>query len=158
MSQDNNQQSSEAAGEKIVVGIDGSEDSRLALDWALAHAKPGDHVEVIHTWTQPLMAAEAGYALDPKLFADSAVSVLEAEMDLVRAAHPDVAEVHGQCVEGHAGTALLKAAEDADMLVVGTRGRGGFVGLLLGSTSTYLAHHATCAVVIVPGNDQPAEG
>lgn len=150
MSQGNNQDSPGVVGEKIIVGIDGSEDARVALEWAVAHAKPGDEIEVIHTWTQPLMAAEAGYALDPKLFADSAKAVLDEEISVVRAAHPDLPAMKAWCVEGHPGTALLQAAKDADLLVVGTRGRGGFVGLLLGSTSTYLAHHAKCPVVIVP--------
>jgi nucleotide-binding universal stress UspA family protein len=52
--------------------------------------------------------------------------------------------------QGSASQALLKAAEDADLLVVGRRGHGGFIGLLIGSTAEQVAHHAPCPVVVVP--------
>ena len=155
MSQDNNEIAGKLQTQKIVVGVDGSEDAQVALDWALAHAGPNDHIEIVHTWNQPAAATGiygAGFAFDPKPFADSAEAVLEAEMERLRAGNANLANVTSRCVQGHPGTEMLRASEEADLLVVGTRGRGGFVGLLLGSTSTYLAHHAHCPLVIVPNN------
>lgn len=142
-----------SGSEKIVVGIDGSEGARVAIDWAISHARADDHIEIIHTWSEPIAVAEVGVVIDPRLFAEAAEAVLEAEMALVRDRRSDV-HIDGRCVRGHSGTVLIDAAAKADMLVVGTRGRGGFIGLLLGSTSTYLAHHATCPLVIVPSSDR----
>ena len=151
-----NPNSADSDGEKIVVGIDGSTGAHAAIDWALSHAQANDQIEIIHTWTDPAMPAEIGMAFDPQIFADSAAAVLDAEMELIRERNSDI-QIEGRCIRGHPGSALIEAAKDADLLVVGTRGHGGFVGLLLGSTSTYLAHHATCPLLIVPSDDRPAE-
>lgn len=151
-----NPNSADSDGEKIVVGIDGSTGAHAAIDWALSHAQANDQIEIIHTWTDPAMPAEIGMAFDPQIFADSAAAVLDAEIELIRERNSDI-QIEGRCIRGHPGSALIEAAKDADLLVVGTRGHGGFVGLLLGSTSTYLAHHATCPLLIVPSDDRPAE-
>lgn len=151
-----NPNSADSDGAKIVVGIDGSTGAHAAIDWALSHAQANDQIEIIHTWTDPAMPAEIGMAFDPQIFADSAAAVLDAEMELIRERNSDI-QIEGRCIRGHPGSALIEAAKDADLLVVGTRGHGGFVGLLLGSTSTYLAHHATCPLLIVPSDDRPAE-
>lgn len=136
--------------ERIVVGVDGSPDARRALGWAVDHAGPTDTIDIVHTWQQPIMAAEAGMAIDSSVLADSAAAVLERELHLLQATHPNLPTITPRAINGHAGQALLDAAEGADLLVVGTRGHGGFAGLLLGSTSTYLAHHSPCPLVIVP--------
>lgn len=156
MSQDNNENAGKVRARKIVIGVDGSEDAQRAVDWALDQAGPEDHIEIIHTWNQPAAAAGiygAGYTFDPKPFAEAAEAVLEAEMDRLRDTNRNLDNVTARCVHGHPGTEMLRASEEADLLVVGTRGRGGFVGLLLGSTSTYLAHHAHCPLVIVPSKN-----
>ena len=109
---------------------------------------------IIHSWQQPIMASEVGIAIDSSVLAESATAVLERELRLLRSEHPSLPAVTTRAINGHAGRALLDAALGADLLVVGTRGRGGFAGLLLGSTSTYLAHHSPCPLVIVPAPEQ----
>jgi len=140
----------ERSGERIVVGVDGSPDARRAIQWAINHARPTDSIDLVHTWEQPVIAAEAGMAIDPSALSESAAAVLERELHLLLGTHRDLPPLNMRPIQGHPGQALLEAAKDADLLVVGTRGHGGFTGLLLGSTSTYLAHHARCPLVIVP--------
>lgn len=144
----------DAAGERIVVGVDGSPDARQALEWAITHAGPTDTIDIVHTWHQPIMAVEAGMAIDSSVLAESAAAVLQRELHLLQSRLPDLPTITPRAINGHAGQALLEAAEGADLLVVGTRGHGGFTGLLLGSTSTYLAHHSPCPLVIVPAPEQ----
>jgi nucleotide-binding universal stress UspA family protein len=72
-------------------------------------------------------------------------------VDRAKAAEPDL-EILGGLVEDRPATALLSAARDAELLVVGSRGRGGFAGLLLGSVSAQCVHHAPCPMVVVPAN------
>ena len=79
--------------------------------------------------------------------------MLDEALDQARALEPEV-DVVGELVEMRAAPALLSAAADAELLVVGSRGRGGFKGLLLGSVSAQSVHHAPCPVVIVPGSTQ----
>jgi len=139
---------------RIVVGIDGSPESMLALRWALAEAKlRGVALRVVHTWAYPYIAA--GPALDPVLDADIidnaervAEGVARSQLDELGDARVGV-DIERSIVEGAPAPALLEAAEGADLLVVGSRGRGGFTGLLLGSVSQQCAHHAPCPVVIV---------
>lgn len=96
------------------------------------------------------MAAEAGISIDASVIYVTAAAVLEHELQLLQSRHPKLPPITTRAIQGHPGHALLDAAKDADLLVVGTRGHGGFAGLLLGFTSTYLAHHAPCPLVIVP--------
>lgn len=138
---------------RIVVGVDGSAPAETALRWALAEAQlRGAVCEVIHAWSYPVVADIAGMAAAgvawPDLEAD-ARRVLDEVIERVR---PDTEGVRltVRAVEGTAAGVLIEAARDADLLVVGSRGRGGFVGLLLGSVSQQVAHHAPCPVVIVP--------
>jgi nucleotide-binding universal stress UspA family protein len=132
---------------RIVVGVDGSTGSQAALRFALAEAsRRGAQVEAVIAWYVPAMAAEAGLSAnyDP---AGWARSTLEGELAAVPAG--DV-PLTGRVVQGHPTAALLEVAAGAELLVVGTRGRGGFTGLLLGSVSQYCAANAPCPVVVVP--------
>jgi nucleotide-binding universal stress UspA family protein len=138
---------------RIVVGVDGSAPAEAALRWALAEARlRGAVCEVVHVWSYPVVADIAGMAAAgvawPDLEAD-ARRLLEEVIERVR---PEAAgvTVETRVAEGTAAGVLIEAARDADLLVVGSRGRGGFVGLLLGSVSQQVAHHAPCPVVIVP--------
>jgi nucleotide-binding universal stress UspA family protein len=143
----------------IVVGIDGSAESKAALRFALAEARlRGAEVLCLHAWTYPALAGAEGLAtpLTAGIF-DSLRDDAEAVLDEV------IAEVAGDgggvtirrsTVEEPAGRALVDASKGADLLVVGSRGHGGLAGLLLGSVSQQCAHHATCPVVIVPPADR----
>ena len=136
---------------RIVVGFDGSDGSRRALRWALEEARArGAPVHIVHAWQYPY--AGDYMALTDTVFAgveEAAGQTLEDALVEARCA-PDV-EVSGEVVQGPAAPLLIDAAADADLLVVGSRGRGGFSGLLLGSVSMQCVHHSPCPVVIVPG-------
>jgi nucleotide-binding universal stress UspA family protein len=144
---------------RIVVGIDGSAESKQALRWAAAEAKlRGAVLRVVHTWFFPYIAAGPGP--DPVLDAEVIENVRRTAEQLVDS---ELAELGGETsgidieravVEGAPAPALLEAAEGAALLVVGSRGRGGFTGLLLGSVSQQCAHHAPCPLVIVPPNER----
>ena len=136
----------------IVVGVDGSEQSKNALRWALAEARlRGARVVALHAWSYPAIAAgglmpvsadlfEGLEASAAKLLADTVTAVMEGAADV---------EVEQDVVEEAPARALVRVAEGADLLVVGSRGHGGFTGPLLGSVSQQCAHHAPCPVVIV---------
>jgi nucleotide-binding universal stress UspA family protein len=131
----------------VVVGVDGSEGSRHALRWAAEEARlRGARLRAVHVWSY---LDQAGEAFDPsygdddaRRFLDETVAGLGDEavgLDIERAAVCDLP-----------ARGLLDSAGDADLLVVGARGMGGFRGLLLGSVSQQVAQHAPCPVVIVP--------
>ena len=153
---------------KIVVGVDGSQGGRKALEWALEEARLHRALlHVVHAWMVPLIDAlpEPWAVGSPPLGpADDEVhehleaaarSILDASLAEARSVDPGV-EVRGELVEARPASALLAAAEDADLLVVGSRGRGGFAGLLLGSVSAQCVHHAPCPVVVVPAGHADA--
>ena len=146
--------------QRIVVGVDGSENSRHALDWAIAEARLREaSVEVVNAWDVPFavgfgFAPVSPSAYEGKAYEDAAVSLLD---EMIAAAHPSTiwpndlkGRIEKIAVRGSAAWALLEVAKGAEMIVVGSRGRGGFTGLLLGSVSTQVAQHAHCPVVIVP--------
>lgn len=137
---------------RIVVGVDDSEGSRRALRWALEEAAAHDmSVDVLHAWHYPYVGDVSGmsYAVPATEIEKAARLQLEHSVEHARPLPPGV-EVEQILVEGPAARSLLEAAGGADLLVVGSRGRGGFTGLLLGSVSQQCAHHAPCPIVIVP--------
>lgn len=141
------------ATERIVVGIDGSETSRAALRWAAEEARARQAtLHVVHAWQMPYAGGYplgAATAFDPLEMEDGARSVLEGaieQLDVADLLHP----VEHSLVGGGAAGALLDASKGADLVVVGSRGLGGFTGMLIGSVSHHVAVHATSPVVIVP--------
>jgi nucleotide-binding universal stress UspA family protein len=148
--------------QKIVVGVDGSETADKALRWAADEARlRGASLRVMHAWTVPLVLARPSE--DAFGIPEPVESLLEVRAALQREATTvleraleDVAsagvEVEAQAIEGKAARILIEAAADAELLVIGSRGLGGFAGLLLGSVSQQCAHHAPCPVVIVPSS------
>ena len=135
----------------VAVGVDGSEGSRRALRWAAEEARlRGARLRAITVWSY--MDQPAG-TFDPAYTEANA----RRELDTAIAALGDDAggvEIEPVTVCDLPAHGLLEAAEDADLLVVGSRGHGGFRGLLLGSVSQQVAHHATVPVVIVPGEER----
>ena len=134
----------------IVVGVDGSENSRLALQWAVNEARlRGTAVCAVHAWHQ---AYAAGYPLIPVVY--DADMYEKAAHEVMAAALADVdtsgVEVEERVVQCGSATALITAGRDADLLVVGARGTGGFLGLLMGSVAHQVTSHAPCPVVVVP--------
>ncbi|RRS01552.1 universal stress protein [Glycomyces terrestris] len=136
---------------RVVVGIDGSDSSRGALEWALAYAAAMDlPVTAVQAWQVPANYGAAAMVLPAAEFAESARDTLERTVREAAAARPQVT-VERIVQEGHAAKVLLEAAADATLLVVGSRGHGGFVGAVLGSVSQYCVTHARCPVLIYRG-------
>jgi nucleotide-binding universal stress UspA family protein len=139
--------------ERIVVGVDGSDHARRALKWAIAEANAHQaQLIVVSAWQIPsvvLTSPVATAAYDDEVWRQAATDDMEAALQSVA---PDglPARLDRQITEGPPAKVLVDAGKDADMIVVGSRGRGGFAGLLLGSVSQHVAHHASCPVVIVP--------
>ncbi|MEO6956101.1 MAG: universal stress protein [Antricoccus sp.] len=134
---------------RIVVGTDGSASSTDALRWAAQIAvQTGAQITIITCWQYP-----QGYGMssatsdwDPEAAASAILSY-----SLTTAFGDRQPDGLRACVrEGHPAQVLVEGSVDADMLVIGSRGHGGFVGLLLGSVSSYCTVHAKCPVVVVP--------
>ncbi len=142
----------------IVVGVDGSDHSRRALGWAMREAALR-HVplQVVTVHPPPVRPATGIYwglptfpenSFDPEL-ARAAVQQFVGEVaDETGETGPEVTVT---VATGDAAEELVKASRDADLLVVGSRGSGGFARLLMGSVSSQVTHHADCPVVVVPG-------
>lgn len=140
-------------GGRIVAGVDGSPHSAEVLDFAFQEASlRGLGLTAIHAWRWPVASAP-GDMLPPVYDVDDTAA--EANRLLAEAVagwgakYPDVA-LQTRTVRDRPGPALVKAAEQASLLVVGARGRGGFAGLRLGSASRTALHHANCPVAVVP--------
>lgn len=136
---------------RIVVGVDGSEGSIVALRWALDEAKLREAtVDAVHTWEHPYVGELAGMAAYPVEGDELEHAARDVLTTSIERAGPTTARVEPILAYGSAPSVLLDTAKGADLLVVGSRGRGGFAGLLLGSVSQQCVHHAPCPVVIVP--------
>ena len=142
-------------GKRIVVGLDGSDESRSALRWAVAEAAIWDaELDVVHAWDFPFVIVpppiNVTYPADIEALERSAEALLDAEVEAVRVhTGPSPRQVEKILVRDTATRALLETAKGADLLVVGSRGHGGFNGLLLGSVSNQCVHHAPCPVTVV---------
>lgn len=140
----------------IVVGVDGSACGQAALEFAVAEAALRKaSLRVVCAWELPSAAYAAGLSsgVDAsviEVFRDDAQTFAREAVENVKRWQPDV-DCEGLAVEGQAAEILLQQAEDADLIVVGNRGRGGFASLLLGSVSQQVVHHAPCPVVVVRG-------
>ena len=140
----------------ITVGIDGSDGAHRALEWAMkeaaAHHVPLTVVTVhevaASAWTgNPVILAPDEPAVEKARHA-AEESVAKAAAQLGESRPPSVTV---RAVNGFAARELIDASRDADLLVVGSRGGGGFARLMLGSVSDQVVHHAYCPVVVVPG-------
>jgi nucleotide-binding universal stress UspA family protein len=152
----------------IVVGVDGSDGSVVALRWALDEARlRGSSVRVVHAYRSPqfpLTEPQLGVAggMGVPVMADEGAEELRRTVETqargvidesVRRAGGDAVdevEIERVALDGPAAQTLIEAGRGAELLVVGSRGHGGFVGLLLGSVSQQCAQHPPCPVVILP--------
>ena len=136
---------SESSRGKVVVGVDGSASSQQALRWAVRQARlTGGEVQAVSVWDYPTGALVLEdvdwFGITSKILEEAITASLD----------PDEADrVQRSVLRGYPTRMLLDAAADADLLVVGSRGRGGMVGMLLGSVSQHVVTHARCPVVIV---------
>lgn len=142
----------------IVVGVDGSPDSKHALLWAAEQARLTDGtLRVVYAWEPP---AVAGLHLPPMLdwepMEEQARDFPARFANEVLGPEPEV-HVVTKAVRGRPAQVLVDASEHADMLVIGPRGLGGLKGMVLGSTGHHCAAHARCPVVIVhpPNAERP---
>ncbi len=156
----------------IVVGVDGSEAGDAALRWALAEAQlRRAGVRVVHAYQAPQAAiTEAGLGAAggmpvPAVFTEDreqvrraaetqAHNVIEEALGRARGDSVDGLEIERAAVEGPAAKTLIESARGADMLVVGSHGHGGLLGLVLGSVSRQCAEHPPCPVVVTPRPEQ----
>ncbi|HEX4821732.1 MAG TPA: universal stress protein [Acidimicrobiales bacterium] len=140
----------------VVVGVDGSSGSHAALQFAMREAAVrGARLVVVHGWWVGFPGsprdASPYLEVDRKAIKGRAVAMIQGMLDVARAAAPQTdVEVEVLAMDMAPTTALLKCATEAGLLVVGSRGRGGLAGMLLGSVSRQCVHHAGCAVVVVP--------
>ncbi|HUC34549.1 MAG TPA: universal stress protein [Gaiellaceae bacterium] len=155
----------------IVVGVDGSPGSDAALRWAVGEARlRGSAVRVVHAYQPPhvpLAEAGLGGVAVPAVFTENGEElgrVVEGQARAIvdgalRRLDDDSTrglEIEQVAAEGPATETLIEAARDAELLVLGSRGRGGFLGLLLGSVSQQCAQHPPCPVVILPPPEEAA--
>lgn len=145
----------DGSGPRIVVGVDGSDSSKEALRWAIRQAGlTGATVEAVIAWHLPFLVGGSAWA---------PLMALEIT-DLGKLAEKVLTEAIGSAVGsggevriapvvrgGNAAQVLIDAADGAELLVVGSRGYGGFAEALLGSVSQHCVHHAPCPVVIIRG-------
>ena len=137
---------------RIVVGTDGSGASTAAVQWAAAEAAAhGASLEVVHAWSIPAISDPVSMMpiqLPLDVMEREARAVCDAAVAAATAA--GAGSVSGTVHRGSAAEHLVAASKSADLVVVGSRGYGGFVGLLLGSVAQQVASHSACPVVVVP--------
>ena len=147
----------------IVVGVDGSDHSRRALIWSMRQAAqqqvPLTVLAVRPDPVRPVTGVYWGVHAYPEDTHNPEVAQ-KAIQEIVEQARNDIAETAPQVtvnvVTGDPAEELIRASRDADMVVVGSRGSGGFASLLMGSVSSKVTHHAACPVVVIRGGGQPS--
>lgn len=140
----------------VVVGVDAHEHSAAAVEFAFAEAsRRGAPLQAVHTWWWDEANASLAGAGGPgdRSVVESHRLVVAEMLAGWRGDFPDV-DVSVTLVRGRAGTTLVQESRAAQLLVVGQRGLGGFPGLLLGSVSSHVIHHAHCPVVVVPAHQR----
>jgi nucleotide-binding universal stress UspA family protein len=149
---------------EIMVGVDGSEPARRALEWAVGEAAiRGRRVHAVYAVAAPVTAAgfaASGAFLSPELSERAEAEAERLLEDVIASVEvPEGVVFAAEAVfDLQPSHALITQSSHADMLVVGSRGRGGFTGLLLGSVSQQCVQHARCPVVVIPSKpeDLPA--
>ncbi len=142
----------------IIVGVDGSGHSQRALEWAMKEAAIRHAPLTVLTVHQAIMGFYGGVATypDDAALTEKAGTAAQAEADQVLAGltGPRPESVTVKAVNGFPVEELISASKDADMVVLGSRGAGGFARLMMGSVAGQVAQHAHCPVLIVPPEDR----
>ncbi|MFJ2302060.1 universal stress protein [Streptomyces sp. NPDC087787] len=145
---------------RIVVGVDGSEPSKAALRWAVSQARlTGGVVDAVIAWDfpTPWFGLTPPTDTDPTDYQKQARKILDQAIDEALGPGPGrPVDLRPVSAHGHPAAVLLDAAEGAQLLVVGNRGRGGFSEALLGSVGQHCVQHAPCPVVVVRGRGHGA--
>src|SRR5579875_870296 len=134
---------------RVLVGVDGSASACKALEWALHYADAvGGQVVAVSVWHGAL------YVVGPGVMPPPPYDAGQAAQDTLTAAVTAVAGARASAIEqrienGSPAEVLIDLSRDADLLVVGSRGHGGFTGMLLGSVSSHCVHHAHCPVAVI---------
>lgn len=144
----------------VLVGVDGSEGSRRALDFAFREAKAlGLTLRVVNAWHIPWIPLPTGVGAvamspqDAQLHSQILLDAMVGQLD-----DPQMPPITATPVEGNAAEVLIDLAESAELIVVGSRGHGGFARLMLGSVSKQILHHVNCPVVVVHDTDTDQAG
>ncbi len=139
------------ASHRIVVGVDGSPVSIEAVRWAAKYAAlTGAELEAVTSWTAPgAYGAGLGVGFEVARVDWQEIAKQTQESALSEALPQHDEDIRHTVAFDHPAAALLTAAEGAVLLVVGSRGHGGFTGMLLGSVSAHVVTHATCPVVVI---------
>ncbi|MDH6460288.1 nucleotide-binding universal stress UspA family protein [Micromonospora sp. A200] len=151
------------SGDEILVGYDGSTDATLALDWALDEAQRGGRpVRLAYVFEWLTVAGWIGPGVAPGIWPDETARRQVEEL-VHKAAADAVAQrpgttVHGEVYDGPPALVLQERSADAGLLVLGSRGHGGFAGLLAGSTAVAVTAHAHCPVVVVRAGQATGAG
>jgi nucleotide-binding universal stress UspA family protein len=136
----------------IVVGVDGSPGSRKALNWAAAEAADhGADLVVVNVWEHTLLPPAGSVSVSEHYVPDPSQSTAEDLLRIIKeelGAKPPV-PVRPHVKQGRPAKVLIEDSANADLLVVGNRGHGGFAGLVLGSVSQHVAAYAKCPVTVV---------
>jgi nucleotide-binding universal stress UspA family protein len=139
----------------VTVGIDGSETSTVALEWAAREAaRRGAALRVIHAYTNRVYGADFGVmmaypAVDLGKLHESHEQVVTTQVDAIRTTFPTL-EIEIQVTAGGPVSTIVDGAKDSDLVVVGSHGCGSFAALVIGSVARSVAHRAPCPVVLVP--------
>jgi nucleotide-binding universal stress UspA family protein len=136
----------------VLVGVDGSRGSRKALTWAAAEAaEHGADLVVLRVWEHRLPPPAGNPAVPTEGVSDDGTEASEELVQIIKEELGDDPPVVAQPVvkQGRAAEVLIEQSAGADLLVVGTRGHGGFAGLVLGSVSQHVAAYAQCPVTVV---------
>lgn len=133
---------------RVTVGVDGSHASREALAWAASEAQlRSSTLEIDHVWTLPNMGY-GGYVSQLDDFEKDAKVLLDEIAAEATSTYPDL-KIEANLLQGPPAQALIERGIKSDLVVVGSRGHGGFTGLMLGSVSQQLVHHASFPVVVI---------
>ena len=140
---------------RYVVGVDGSAASIEALRWAVdeARAHGGGDIRAVLVWSLPYVGLATGMAPEPyalpetKLIEQEAQQRLASSIEALGDTSPAV--LRGELLEGQPAGVLRELSHEADLVVVGSRGHGGFSALMLGSVSAQVVRHAHCSVVVI---------